>query len=919
MSIPKIIVKKSQFPITTTPASDTSVAHDAIEQIRTNLLTRSASATARFRPTPLFAFGSSVPLHSVGNSSGLGASAQHARVGTPQERARTPSNDSISAAPAVTVLAAATERILLQTQDQVERLTREKHDLERHVLQLQQELIVSTSTTTRQNTTVNSLRVSTDSVAAATAALEYLLSHTFHWTGSSETTNSDETASVVEVWNRIRNQLVNATTSSNATSSNEIELSPYLVEDLLNLPACAATAISTTATTERPAATVSRHEDASIIAAHQETIRKLQSEKVLIHDRLEALIAQYETAHQQLQRDMNTKERTIQQLSKTIESQRVEIQLAHQQQAEQPYSHSPDRTLVMGSTVDSPTRRLRWDESMQGLLQLMDALEAMPSLSSLLPAATPPQNHNNAAHDKLNPHTVVSFATQMKEAISTMEGSSDRTTTRIKQTEGARTQNIRRIRQALQSRVDSDKPSNATIASQQRFDALQARVEEADQRMQRDREETENTIASQARQIHELQQIRDASTKDIYRLQEQAMNDQDELDDLRQQLEAQQQQIIPIPPTRIPPLKLLPRIAELPQVTLTPDELTWDFDVLARDGDLAAAGGCLYQVGCALAESTGLREDARIDVVALQRLLLQLQRGYERNPYHTVQHAADMTHAAFFLLRVAGVLDKMDAVERLAVLVACAGHDHQHPGRTNAFMIAVGDPVAARYNDQAVLENHHLASTAALLELPDFAVLRNATPADAKRFRQLLVRIILGTDMAQHMGHLKNFESRLDTKPLDVAVAADRLDVICQFVHAADISALARPFKVAEPWTHRVQAEFRAQGEEELALGLPVSFGCGANVDVPLSQVGFIDMFVMPLFRAIARVAPQPMAVIVDSLSATRGEWASRCANPPGAVKESTPPSYHDELLDVYKENVELRIALQKLLGSIDA
>ena len=46
----------------------------------------------------------------------------------------------------------------------------------------------------------------------------------------------------------------------------------------------------------------------------------------------------------------------------------------------------------------------------------------------------------------------------------------------------------------------------------------------------------------------------------------------------------------------------------------------------------------------------------------------------------------------------------------MSILLAAAIHDYDHPGYTNAFLIAKGDPLAILYNDKSVLENHHVAA-----------------------------------------------------------------------------------------------------------------------------------------------------------------------------------------------------------------
>ncbi len=45
------------------------------------------------------------------------------------------------------------------------------------------------------------------------------------------------------------------------------------------------------------------------------------------------------------------------------------------------------------------------------------------------------------------------------------------------------------------------------------------------------------------------------------------------------------------------------------------------------------------------------------------------------------------------------------------MIIGGACHDHEHFGFNNAFLIETSHEVAIKYNDIAVLENHHVAST----------------------------------------------------------------------------------------------------------------------------------------------------------------------------------------------------------------
>jgi hypothetical protein len=53
------------------------------------------------------------------------------------------------------------------------------------------------------------------------------------------------------------------------------------------------------------------------------------------------------------------------------------------------------------------------------------------------------------------------------------------------------------------------------------------------------------------------------------------------------------------------------------------------------------------------------------------------------------------------------IAGSMSALELMALYTAASAHDVDHPGRTNAFLVAAEDRKAILYNDRSVLENHH--------------------------------------------------------------------------------------------------------------------------------------------------------------------------------------------------------------------
>lgn len=71
--------------------------------------------------------------------------------------------------------------------------------------------------------------------------------------------------------------------------------------------------------------------------------------------------------------------------------------------------------------------------------------------------------------------------------------------------------------------------------------------------------------------------------------------------------------------------------------------------------------------------------------------------------------------------------------------------DYDHPGFNNNFLINTYDARAILYNDKSVLENHHLASSFAVLNKPEFNFFTSLSKTDFKSFRDTVVDMVLAT------------------------------------------------------------------------------------------------------------------------------------------------------------------------------
>uniref|UniRef100_A0A673N9V8 Phosphodiesterase n=1 Tax=Sinocyclocheilus rhinocerous TaxID=307959 RepID=A0A673N9V8_9TELE len=302
------------------------------------------------------------------------------------------------------------------------------------------------------------------------------------------------------------------------------------------------------------------------------------------------------------------------------------------------------------------------------------------------------------------------------------------------------------------------------------------------------------------------------------------------------------------------------------------------------------------QVAYTLFQDTGLFEIFKIPVREFMTYFCALENGYRDIPYHNRVHATDVLHAVWYLTtrpipgfqqihnehvtgsdtdsdsgisqgRVAYATSKsssfsddsygclawnIPALELMALYVAAAMHDYDHPGRTNAFLVATNAPQAVLYNDRSVLENHHAASAWSLfLSQPEFNFLCSLDHVEFKRFRFLVIEAILATDLKKHFDFLAEFNSKVNdvnSPGIDWTNENDRL-LVCQVcIKLADINGPAKERSLHLKWTEGIVNEFYEQGDEEATLGLPISpFMDRSAPQLAKLQESFITHIVGPL------------------------------------------------------------------------
>jgi cAMP-specific phosphodiesterase 4 len=235
---------------------------------------------------------------------------------------------------------------------------------------------------------------------------------------------------------------------------------------------------------------------------------------------------------------------------------------------------------------------------------------------------------------------------------------------------------------------------------------------------------------------------------------------------------------------------------------------------------------------------------------------LLIEQSYQRVPYHNCIHAADVAQSVAFFLEKTKLASWIKPDDLLALLISAAIHDVDHPGRSNSFEIERRSDLAILYNDQSVLENHHVSLAFQLMKsTKEVDIFRRFSNARFKSIRETIISLVLATDMKSHFHVTAKlqaaFESdkKADTQT-EIMDKENRVLLLQACLHAADIVAPCRPFDTFWNWTERLEKEWFEQGDEEKKLGAPVSSSMDrTNPSTEESQLAFCSYIVQPLYE----------------------------------------------------------------------
>uniref|UniRef100_A0A8D3BGM7 Phosphodiesterase n=1 Tax=Scophthalmus maximus TaxID=52904 RepID=A0A8D3BGM7_SCOMX len=298
----------------------------------------------------------------------------------------------------------------------------------------------------------------------------------------------------------------------------------------------------------------------------------------------------------------------------------------------------------------------------------------------------------------------------------------------------------------------------------------------------------------------------------------------------------------------------------------------------------------------AIFQERDLLKTFKIPVDTLVAYMMTLEDHYHSDvAYHNSLHAADVAQSTHILLSTPALDAVFTDLEILAAIFAAAIHDVDHPGVSNQFLINTNSELALMYNDESVLENHHLAVGFKLLQEDNCDIFQNLTKKQRQSLRKMIIDMVLATDMSKHMSLLADLKTMVETKKVTSSGVllldnyTDRIQVLRNMVHCADLSNPTKSLELYRQWTDRIMEEFFHQGDRERERGMEISPMCDKHTaSVEKSQVGFIDYIVHPLWETWADLVHPDAQDILDTLEDNRNWYQSM-------IPQSPSPPFYDQ------------------------
>jgi 3'5'-cyclic nucleotide phosphodiesterase len=270
----------------------------------------------------------------------------------------------------------------------------------------------------------------------------------------------------------------------------------------------------------------------------------------------------------------------------------------------------------------------------------------------------------------------------------------------------------------------------------------------------------------------------------------------------------------------------------------------------------------------------------------LHDLIVEVAGLYRANPFHNFEHASHVSMSVSKILnRIESCRSSQiiaaDPLTHFAIVFAALIHDLDHPGVSNAQLVAEQMPVAIKYQGRSVAEQNSVDTAWNLLTKSRYTELRSCicpTTKELRRFRQIVVNVVMATDLFDNQlkamresrweksfGSDKATQQRVEQAENDNRRAAVILDLVIQ---ASDVSHTMQHFTIYKQWNMRLLEEMYS------------AFANGRTATNPLDgwyegELWFFDNYIIPLARKLSKCGVFGVSCdeFLDYANDNRLEW----------------------------------------------
>ncbi|CAI2378850.1 unnamed protein product [Moneuplotes crassus] len=262
----------------------------------------------------------------------------------------------------------------------------------------------------------------------------------------------------------------------------------------------------------------------------------------------------------------------------------------------------------------------------------------------------------------------------------------------------------------------------------------------------------------------------------------------------------------------------------------------------------------------------GLMGPFNIPLKKLCKFSEEMQKGYsEENEFHCPAHIVDTLQAMHYMYTTANLKKYLKKGDILASFFANIIHDYEHPGYTNQFIVRIKHPLALRYNDKNVLENHHLASSFKVLLQPEYNFLENLSNESFFELRKISIQAVLSN--SSYFDLLARLKVKLDSK-FPTENQEDVNLVISITLKISDMFKVVRSPTVFFKWMDKMFNELYYM--EKMYLDLSATkFIDRDNTDREESYSSYIEVLCRPLFATFLIITEEDIKkeIIEDGIN----------------------------------------------------